>query len=654
MIARGLSARGWRVPCSMPALLGKSESRRSVKPPGRRWPMSEYIGRAPSLRPRRLTLPMLFQDVPQRFSRDPHQPYQAPMPLSSLIELVEQVNRGGDVAPERLGVYQRSANSAERFLAHHAGATLGLRQCHAHLRDALESIDFADRKVLEQFVGLSAFVGREDDATGPTVAFGRSAIRRGETVLGVEAAASAAAQDLGRGGEWSRSRENLAELGELIAEAATAEPWNGSGEWANERPHIGYLTSALGDDEPASRTAAALAAHVDSKKFVFATYATEGYARREGQQWAGWPATPVVGGTVQNAHAWINFGRGAVPSQKRGGQTLARLKEAGASTWIAPTDGDVVTAARALADRLVADQTDVLIIDAEAVDPVAALVVAWRVAPRVLWVSRRTAHYASGVDAVCYFDAEAGAADAQWWKERDVPTKTLLEGVDLKATSGDAPARKQYGIPDSAVICCTAAADVDAALTPPMRQSIIDLLRKQPQAVYLVIGGGDTSGLRRTFESAGVGRRVGYAGPRRDLAGFLKMADVYLAPFGGDASTAAELLTAMGAGLPVVATADGGAGDLTGSDGLCDDAAAYVDRAAKLVREGAARRDLGGKMRRRVEQHYSFAATARAMEAMLVDLLGRDDLAVEDEATGADELDAPRGPTKKPALKEAA
>ena len=214
-------------------------------------------------------------------------------PYSSLIELVEQVNDGGDVAPESLSVYQQSANSAERFLAHHAGAAIGLRQCHEHLRNALESIDYSDRKVLEQFVGLSSFVGRDDDATGPTVAFGRSAIRRGETTLGLEAATSIAAQDLGRGGAWSRERNNLRDLAALVAEAAANEPWDGGGEWANDRPHVGYLTSALGDDEPAARAAAAFAGYVDAKRFKLSAYATEGYVRRDQQQWAGFPATPA-------------------------------------------------------------------------------------------------------------------------------------------------------------------------------------------------------------------------------------------------------------------------------------------------------------------------------------------------------------------------
>ncbi len=544
--------------------------------------------------------------------------------IPSLIEIVEQVNRGGDAPTDSLSVYQQSENAAERFLAHHAGATIGLRQCHAHLRDALESIGFSDRRVLEQFVGLSAFIGREQDAAAPTVAFGRSAINRGEIALGIEAAAAAAAQDLGRGGQWASSRDNLIELADLFGDAAAIEGWSSGGEWTNDRPHVGYLTSALGDDEPAARAAAAFAAHADAKQVKINAYATEAYVRREGQHWAGFgDTTPGARrpAASHSANAWINFGRGAVPSGKRGTQILSRLRDAGAGTWIAPTDGDVLTAAKALADRLVADQTDILIVDADAVDPIAALVVAWRAAAKVLWIARRAPLYATGVDAVCYLDAAAAGNDEDYWETRNIPTKTLLEGVDLKATHGNPPARRQYGIPEQAVICTTAATDVESAITPTMRQSIIELLRRQPQAVYLIVGGGDTTSLRRTFESAGVGRRVGYAGPRRDLAGFLAMADVYLVPFQAGVPAASEILTAMGTGLPLVAHADADAADLTGSDAIADSNEGWLDQVAKLVRERAARRELGSKMLKRVEKHYSFEATAKEVSKLALSLV---------------------------------
>ncbi len=111
--------------------------------------------------------------------------------MPSLIELVEKINSGDSLEPQELAGYQESPNSAERFLAHHAGATLQLRACHTHLYEALKAIDFADRKVLEQYIGLCGFLGRDDMKTAPMVQFGRSAIERGEAALGLEAIAQA-------------------------------------------------------------------------------------------------------------------------------------------------------------------------------------------------------------------------------------------------------------------------------------------------------------------------------------------------------------------------------------------------------------------------------------------------------------------------------
>ena len=550
--------------------------------------------------------------------------------MSSLIELVEQVNRGADADAESLLPYQQSANSAERFLAFHAGATLGLRKSHADLSEALRAIGYADRKVLEQYVGLCAFLGRSDEAVGPTVAFGRTAIERGELSLGLEAASSAVAQDLGRGGEWSRDRANLIGLGDLYQNAADAAGWAGGPgiAWSNTQPHVGYLVSALGDDEPAARGSATLAAHLDKNAFRLKVYATEGFVRRDGQQWAGWPSAGVAGRIGRRpggaaGGTWINNGVGAIPSAARGEAVVSRLRDADAGHWIAPTGGDVLSAATALSNQLVADQTDVLIVDADVTDPVAGLVVAWGVARRVLWVSRRRPLYSKKIDAVCYLDPAAAEADGEWWRKNNVEPTVLVEGLDAAAgeAEGTAPSRRQYGIPDTAVICATAADDVSRRVGEAMIEGVIALLRKQPQAVYLLIGAGETAGLRRRFEAAGVGRRVGYAGRRRDLAAFLKMADVYLCPFGGSDATPAspaETIAAMGAGLPVLAANDGsGVSEPAGEEAVAVDAEAWADRAARLARDGGLRRKQGASMRRRAEQSFAYAATAREVEAIV-------------------------------------
>ena len=551
--------------------------------------------------------------------------------MSSLIELVEQVSRGDDPSAGAFAAYQQSANSAERFLAYHAGATLGLRQSHAHLQEALRAIEFADRKVLEQYVGLCSFLGREAETTGPTVKFGRVAVGRGEVAIGLEAASSAAALDLGRAGAWSRERGNWVELSDLYRRAAEARARPAGGSWSNGQPHVGYVVSALGDDEPAARAAATLAGHVDRNSYRLNVYATDGFARRDAQQWAGFGGESL-GLDGRSAHrspaatSWINNGAGARPTAARPSAAVsARIREAGCGQWTAPTDGDVVTAAEALARQLAADQTDVLIVDADATDPVAGLVASWGVVERVLWIARRRPLYADCVDAVCYLDPAVAEADRSWWGKRGIEPSVLVEGLDPAADAEQpAPPRSRYGIPDSAVIFAAAADDVAGRVGPAMVEGVIGLLRSHPQAVFLLIGAGETAALRQRFEAAGFGRRVGYAGRRRDLGAFLKMADAYLCPFGGsDASpaSAAETIAAMAAGLPIVAANDAsGVSAPAGPDVVAEDAPAWAERANRLARDPALRRKVGSALRRRAEQDHGFKATAGEIEAIVARL----------------------------------
>lgn len=529
--------------------------------------------------------------------------------MPSLIELVEKINSGDSVEANDLASYQESINSAERFLAHHAGATLQLRACHTHLHEALKAINFSDRKVLEQYVGLCGFLGRDELKAAPTVQFGRSAIERGETALGLEAIAQAVAADVSRGARWADERENGIELAKTYAKAAETIGWTPSaGGWSNTQTRIAYLVSSLGDDEPAARAAAAFAKAVNPKQFRLGIYSTEAYCRREKQHFSGEVAP-------------------APASAKRGAATIARIKETKAGHWIAPTSApagaDLAAAATALADQLVNDQTDVLIIDADASDAIAGVLCHWNVARAKLWIARRAPLYSTGLGAVAYLDAARLASDEQWWRQQGVSATCILEGVDLEAPLNEAPRRSAYGIPDSAVILTTCAEDVARTITPPMIDAIADVLKKHQQAVYLIVGAGETTGIRRRFEAAGVGKRIGYAGKRRDLPGFLKMADIYLAEF--PASSPAGVMQAMTMSLPAIAMAAGQdletagiAAQIVGAEATIapGETAGWSERVARLIRDVSHRQQQGKVARKRIEQLYRYDQTARSIEGL--------------------------------------
>ena len=552
--------------------------------------------------------------------------------MPSLIELVEMVNAGDGVDAADLAAYQQSTNAAERFLGHHAGATLGLRQCHAHLSQALQAVGYADRKVLEQYAGLCAFVGQEYLRTGPAVKFGRGAISRGEVALGLEALASAVATDLSRGWAWSADLGNGVELCRAYAEAAAAVGWTRPGNAprdassAGDQIRVAYVVSSLGDDEPAARAATALAKNLDHKRYRLGVYSTEAWCRRDRQTWAE-GATLAPSGVMTGSSA------------KRGGGTIARLSQSKAGHWIAPTTGpaggDLAAAAVALADKLAEDRVDVVVVDADPSDAVAGVAVQWPVAKGVLWVARRVPLYAETVGAAAYLDPTRCAADEAYWRGRGATCTPLVEGVDLDAPATEAPRRSAYGIPESAVILTTAADDVARTVTPELIDGVAETLRRHPQAVYLLVGGGDATGIRKRFEAAGVGKRVGYAGKRRDLPGFLRMADVYVGEF--PEASPAGVLQAMSMGLATVAVACDDspaqivACEFVGSEATIQEsgAEAFAERVGRLVRDGAYRQQQGLAMRRRVEQHFSYEQTARGIEGLCAALLSP--AGVEDE-----------------------
>ena len=82
-----------------------------------------------------------------------------------------------------------------RFLAHHARALLDLRRAHQHLEQSLEAIDYADQKVLNEFVSVSTFLNQTDTRAAAVVRFAASSIRRGGHALGMEALQNALSAD---------------------------------------------------------------------------------------------------------------------------------------------------------------------------------------------------------------------------------------------------------------------------------------------------------------------------------------------------------------------------------------------------------------------------------------------------------------------------
>jgi glycosyltransferase involved in cell wall biosynthesis len=530
--------------------------------------------------------------------------------MPSLLELVERVNKGELIDPALLEVYQESANAAEKFLACHAHAQLTLRRSHQSLLGALEAIDYADQKVLGQYVNVCGLAGLADQRTAPVVKFGASAITRREYALGVEAVQNGVTADLANGGAWLADRENCLFVASQYDRAAQAIGWSPAGEtgFENKQPRVAYVTTMLADDEPAARFATNLAKQFDGRRFKLFVYTTEAGCRRERVQFA--PASY------------------AATSAKRGRETIETLKTRKAPCWHAPLDGDLTNAARELANQLVKDQIDVVIFDATQADAVAAMVAGWDVAKVKLNLARRTPLYAA-VDAVCYLDAARHEADRDFWSRRGTDAKLVLDGIDADdVNASPAPQRGSYGIPEQSIVLATSGTDLDRTVGEEFVDAIIQLLRAHPTAVYLLIGDGELSWQKRRFETAGVAKRVGFAGKRKDLPGFLRIADIYVAEY--PVASPAGVLGAMAAERPVVAMKwsdapeHAPAATFVGDDAIAArDTATFVERVGKLIKDAPARAKLGKSLRARLDQQFSFAQTAKQLEQTIEHYLAR-------------------------------
>ena len=462
--------------------------------------------------------------------------------------------------------------------------------------------------MLNQFVSVSGFLGLTDMRAGPVIKFGSCAIARREYLLGLEAIQNGVSYDLQHGGSYTGDRENCLFVATQYDRAAQSLGWRNDqpAEGNNKQLKIGYVVSSIADEESSARTIASFARHHDSKRFRFQVYSTEANVRRDKQQFA------------QTAYS--------LPSSKRGKETIELLNRQKVTSWMAPTDGDITAAAKELASQLARDRVDVVIFDANQSDPIAAMIAGWDIASAKINLCRRSPLYAPGIQSVLYTDQGRFEADQPFWQKRNVDAQLIIEGIDADEHLGPAPQRSVYGIPDSAVVLATAGQDLDRTVSEELVETMVSLLRAHPHVVYLLIGEAELSWQKRKFESAGVSKRVGYAGRRKDLPGFLRIADIYVAEF--PAAGSAGVLQAMSVERPVVAARcsdnpeESQAADLLGDQALTGrDPAAFIERVSKLIREPQSRARLGKALRQRVEQNFAFTQTARRIEQLCEQLV---------------------------------
>jgi glycosyltransferase involved in cell wall biosynthesis len=158
------------------------------------------------------------------------------------------------------------------------------------------------------------------------------------------------------------------------------------------------------------------------------------------------------------------------------------------------------------------------------------------------------------------------------------------------------------------------------------------LLKTHPDLRFQFVGDGPRRlQLEELSRERGLADRIEFLGHREDVPALLAAADMFVLPSRSEAFPNGAI-EAMGAGLPVVASAVGGLLDLIddGRTGVLvppDDPAALALEIQRLLDQPARATALGAAARREVLRRYSFDRMVAAFEALYLEELSRGVLA---------------------------
>jgi phosphatidylinositol alpha-1,6-mannosyltransferase len=216
----------------------------------------------------------------------------------------------------------------------------------------------------------------------------------------------------------------------------------------------------------------------------------------------------------------------------------------------------------------------------------------------------------------------------------DVPVSVLYPGADLERFRPDLPTadlRERHGLGDRPVVVCVSRLVYRKGQDVLIR-AMRDVLRRVPEAVLLIVGGGPREASLRRLAEAAPNRSVVFAGevPETDLPRYYALGDVFAMPcrtrLGGMEieGWGNVFLEAAACGRPVVVGDSGGARETVvhGETGLLVDGrdeAAVADAVASLLDDPPYARRLGKAGRARVEAEHTWTGAATRLAGWLRD-----------------------------------
>ncbi|MBI2844755.1 MAG: glycosyltransferase [Armatimonadetes bacterium] len=219
-------------------------------------------------------------------------------------------------------------------------------------------------------------------------------------------------------------------------------------------------------------------------------------------------------------------------------------------------------------------------------------------------------------------------------RERAPEGKLLVlpNGVDVERFAHDPSARlelrAEWNVPEGAFLIGTLARLVEAKALHILIEAAAAAARTNPRVRLVIVGDGPLKEeLNRRAKELNAEELVIFAGPRSDIPRVLSAIDVFALSSIRE-GLPVSLLEAMAAGKPITATKVGGIPEtvrdrqeaLLVEPNRPDELAAAI---LELSANPELAKELGLRAQRRAVRYYSAAATARKLEEVYVDLLGR-------------------------------
>jgi glycosyltransferase involved in cell wall biosynthesis len=206
-----------------------------------------------------------------------------------------------------------------------------------------------------------------------------------------------------------------------------------------------------------------------------------------------------------------------------------------------------------------------------------------------------------------------------------IPNGILIQNEGLSANERRA-LRAQLGVPEEVLLVIAVGRLVPVKDHASLLRALAHLNAGDQLPYLALVGDGE---LRHKLEaqvrSLGLEDRVVFTGARQDADRLLQAADIYAQPSLREGLSIAKL-EAMAAGLAMVASAVGAAGDVVtdGESGLLvppGDEGALIAALEDLLTDGEKRGRLGAAARERVAAEYSLQRMCQAYERLMYQLL---------------------------------